>query len=241
MFHAAALAKVTPRQPFVGEAWLPGIQVMTARLREGSVDGMYLAAQGGHNAESHNHNDVGNFVVFRNGEPLLIDVGVETYSAKTFSSKRYDIWTMQSAYHNCPTVNGAMQAPGRQYEARDVEFRKDSGGVELGIQIAGAYPPEAKLESWRRVIRLDRAANEVVVRDEARLRGPGVVTLNLMLPSQSQIDRLHWEGPGVERQVDEVNVEDRRLASVWGGRVYRVRLVSAKAPANASWTLRVRG
>jgi len=241
MFHAKTLAAVTPRQPFVGEAWMPGIQVMTARLREGSAEGMYVAAQAGHNAESHNHNDVGNFVAFRNGEPLLIDVGVETYSAKTFSPRRYEIWTMQSGYHNCPTVNGVMQSPGREFEARQVEFKKDGSGVEVGMEIAGAYPSEAKIASWRRVIRLDRAANELVVRDTARLNGPGEVTLNLMTTSEKNIERLHCEGPGVQRFVDEVPVEDRRLQSVWGPKLYRVRLVSAKAPANGSWLLRVRG
>jgi hypothetical protein len=241
MFHAKTLAGMTPRQPFVGEAWMPGIQVMTARSREGSAEGLYLAAQAGHNAESHNHNDVGNFVAFRNGEPILIDVGVETYSAKTFSPKRYEIWTMQSAYHNCPTVNGVMQSPGREFEARNVEFKKDGNGVELGMEIAGAYPSDAELESWRRIIRLDRASNEIVIRDMARLRSPGEVTLNLMMTSEKHLERLHWEGPGIERKVDEVNVEDRRLQSVWGNRLYRVRLISANAPATASWTLRVKG
>ena len=51
---------------------------MTARVTERSSDGFYVAAQGGHNAESHNHNDVGNFIVFLNGKPVIVDVGVET-------------------------------------------------------------------------------------------------------------------------------------------------------------------
>ncbi|MBI4902253.1 MAG: heparinase II/III family protein [Acidobacteria bacterium] len=240
IFHATTLAKVTPRQPLVAEAWLPGIQVMTARYREGSKEGMYVAAQGGHNAESHNHNDVGNFVCFANGEPLLIDVGVETYSAKTFSSKRYEIWTMQSAYHNCPTINGVMQSPGRDFEARNVAFKKGASAVELSMDIAAAYPADAKVESWQRTIRLDRAANELVIRDNARLRQLGEITLNLMTPSDKNVKRLHWEGPGVECKVDEVKVEDSRLRNAWGDRLYRIRLVSAKAPANASWTLRVK-
>jgi hypothetical protein len=41
--------------------------VAAARLRQGSVNGLYFAALGGHNAESHNHNDVGNFVVYLDG------------------------------------------------------------------------------------------------------------------------------------------------------------------------------
>ncbi len=109
----------------------------------------------------------------------------------------------------------------------------------MSMEIAGAYPAEAKLESWRRVIRLDRSAHEVVVRDTARLRGPGEVTLNLMTTSEDNVKRLRWEGPGVECKVDEVKIDDRRLQSVWGNRLYRVRLVSAKAPASSSWTLRV--
>jgi hypothetical protein len=122
-----------------------------------------------------------------------------------------------------------------------VEYKKDGSGVELGMDLAGAYPSEAKLESWRRVIRLDRTANEVVVRDTARLNGRGEVTLNLMTNSERNIERIQWEGPPLERKVDEVNVEDRRLQSVWGKRLYRVRLVAANAPANASWVLRVKG
>ena len=79
-------------------------------MREGSAEGLCLAAQGGTNGQSHNHNDVGNFVVYADGLPAIIDVGVETYTAKTFSSPRYGIWTMQSAYHNCPTIDGVMPA-----------------------------------------------------------------------------------------------------------------------------------
>ena len=46
--------------------------------------GIYnLAVKAGDNADSHNHNDTGSFILFAEGEPLFIDVGVETYSAKT--------------------------------------------------------------------------------------------------------------------------------------------------------------
>src|SRR2546430_9673482 len=41
---------------------------------------LFRSAWGGHNAQSHNHNDVGNFIVYGDGRPVLIDLGVETYS-----------------------------------------------------------------------------------------------------------------------------------------------------------------
>ncbi|MCG8499689.1 MAG: heparinase II/III-family protein, partial [Firmicutes bacterium] len=71
-----------------------------ARSKDGCKQGFFFAAKGGYNDKSHNHNDVGNFVLYYNGYPVFIDVGVGTYTAKTFSNKRYEIWTMQSEYHN---------------------------------------------------------------------------------------------------------------------------------------------
>ena len=41
--------------------------VMAARDQGGSSQGLYVAAKGGHNDESHNHNDNGNFVINNDG------------------------------------------------------------------------------------------------------------------------------------------------------------------------------
>ena len=161
LFHGAEIRKAEARDPLVREAWLGGIQVAAARRRAGTTGGFYFAALGGHNAESHNHNDVGNFVVYLDGNPVLIDVGVESYTAKTFSSKRYEIWTMQSAFHNLPTINGVMQAAGRQYEARDVGFHADDAAAEFTADLAAAYPER----SGRREMAPQRAAGSRGQRD----------------------------------------------------------------------------
>ncbi|MBA3377767.1 MAG: heparinase II/III family protein, partial [Chloroflexia bacterium] len=83
-----------PPYPLVRQSWLDGIQVLTARETDGTDDGLFLAAKGGHNGESHNHNDIGSFIVGLDGQPVLIDAGVEDYTKKTFSAQRYEIWTM---------------------------------------------------------------------------------------------------------------------------------------------------
>jgi hypothetical protein len=59
--------------PLLRGVWLGSVdrQLMTARSRAGSTEGLYLAAWGGHNAQSHNHNDVGNFLHAR--APALKD------------------------------------------------------------------------------------------------------------------------------------------------------------------------
>lgn len=64
-----------------------------------------MAAKGGHNDESHNHNKMGQFIVYYDGKSVFIDIGVGTYTEKTFSPKLYEIWTMQSAYYNLPTMD----------------------------------------------------------------------------------------------------------------------------------------
>ena len=245
LFGLAETRTAEARQPLLREAWLPGIQVAAARLRLGAVNGFYFAALGGHNAESHNHNDVGNFVVFLDGNPVLIDVGVETYTAKTFSAQRYEIWTMQSAFHNLPAINGVMQAAGRQYAARDVSFRSDDAGAEFAADIAAAYPKVAGVERWVRTIRLDRGADRMVVTDRYTLRGgPGKVEMSLMTPKVARPDgprglgleagaRIFIDAPGDPRlRVEEIPTPDPRLHGVWGDRIYRALAEWSSLPAS---------
>lgn len=245
LFHLAELRKAPRAQALLREAWLAGIQVMTARAQDGSPRGLYLAAQGGHNAESHNHNDVGNFLVYANGVPAIIDVGVETYTAKTFSSKRYEIWTMQSAYHNCPTIDGVMQSPGRQFAASEVSYQPG----ELRMNIATAYPKEAGLESWRRTFRLDRERNQVVIRDDYALaRAAKEITLTLMTPCRVSLEapgklslagtlRVEYD-PALTPAVEEIPLEDSRLRGAWGERLYRILLRATNPAQRATWTTR---
>lgn len=123
-----------------------------------------LAVKAGDNADSHNHNDTGSFTVYKNGTPLLIDVGVESYTQKTFSPQRYEIWTMQSAYHNLPAINGIQQMDGERYRAADVSYQMSDTLCEISMDIAGAYPKEAGLLSYRRAVSLHKS-REIVVKD----------------------------------------------------------------------------
>jgi len=142
--------------PMPAQAWLSATGVLTARSRAGCAAGLFLAAKAGHNGESHNHNDVGSFVVALDGRPLLIDVGVGVYTRQTFGPDRYEIWTMQSSWHNVPEVDGVAQAPGRGYAARRVQGLLAGDSAELSMDLARAYPADAGIRSWRRTLRLSR-------------------------------------------------------------------------------------
>lgn len=158
------------------ECWYDGIEVMIEREYPADDKGFFLAVKGGHNAESHNHNDVGSFIIYNNGEPLLLDVGCGQYTKKTFSSQRYDIWAMCSDYHNLPTINGKTQLPGRQYKAEDVKFSPENHS--LSLDISKAYPESAGIESLGRKASLRDGVIEIS--DEIALKAPGKAVFTLI-------------------------------------------------------------
>ncbi|HEV2073550.1 MAG TPA: heparinase II/III family protein [Thermomicrobiales bacterium] len=243
-FRPIPQPETPPTYPLIKQSWLDGIQVLTAREAEGSSQGLFLAAKGGHNDESHNHNDVGSFIVGLDGQPVLIDAGVEEYTKKTFSDRRYEIWTMQSAYHNLPTVNGVQQAPGAEYHATDVSADIADDRAVLHLDIASAWPQEAGVQRWERTVQLLRGQDaKVTISDDYMLTSdPQSITLTLM--SASHVDastpgQLRLEGPKrallVDYDVDiwqveteRIPVNDQRMSPVWGDCVTRI-LLHAKA------------
>ena len=104
---------------------------------------LILAAKGGYNEESHNHNDIGTFLLYRDGSPVIVDIGSATYCAKTFSAKRYEMFNNSSAYHCCPVIDRIPQQAGMEYRARQVCFQEDDGQIQFSLDIAAAYPSVA--------------------------------------------------------------------------------------------------
>ena len=244
LFDLDELLATKAREPLLRDVWLPDLQVMAARSSAGSTKGFYVAAKGGNNAESHNHNDVGNFIVYYNGEPVIIDVGVGTYTAKTFSNDRYSIWTMQSASHNLPTINGVMQRDGREYRATNVEHEADDGTALLSLDITSAYPREAKVKTWARSITLERGKDVVLVDRYTLQEFSRPFVLSLMTACTPSISKegsiLLRRGGGrsgrsVSISYDEhkfsaafepIPISDPRLQASWGTQIYRVLLTS---------------
>jgi len=246
------------RAPYVRDVWFADTQVMAAREREGDVRGLYVAAKGGHNAESHNHNDVGNFLLFADGFPLFVDLGTEEYSAKTFGPERYSLWYLQSQYHNLPTANGALQASGEARRAKEVAYRSDDGGAELAMDISEAYVPEAGLGSWTRTVRLNRGSRaEVVVADDFASRdgAPLAIFHSLITPCEPKVvdegrlsfeyaegrfAELDYDAEKLEAGVEKLDFMDDRLRRSWGERMYRVVLREKEPVARGARTITVR-
>jgi hypothetical protein len=223
------------------DAYLPDTQLITSRSAAQKNKGLFLAAKGGHNDESHNHNDVGNFIIYKDGHPFIIDVGVETYTRKTFSDERYQIWTMNSDYHNLPSINGVRQRNGRDFKANEIKYRQDDEGIEFSLNIADAYPEEAAIQSWKRTFIFNRGKSVELVDDYILESYKKPVTLHLMSPYDPRIESggVIRIGPQEENaliltfpqeeficKVDTIKLEDERLKNVWGGILYRINLIS---------------
>lgn len=246
-------------EPLERDFWLPELQVMGARSYEGSHKNFYIACKSGHNAESHNHNDVGNFIVYSDGYPAIIDVGVETYTAKTFSSRRYEIWTMQSAFHNLPTINGVMQKDGEEYRASNVKYEAEENQASFSLDISKAYPEEALVKSWNRKITLIRR-KEVIVNEKYELsevkkdlemtlmswrkpeiKGEGVIRLN----NPEQIEHLNtvhilYDKNKFAPEIETIHIDDSHLQNSWGDKLYRIRLTYKNTPLKGEFSIRIR-
>ena len=122
--------------------------------------GVGIAIKGGNNAEPHNHNDVGSFHIYKNGVPLLVDIGAPLYDKFYFSNRRYENFAASSRSHSVPIVNNSLQKDGKQYCATNV-LMEQSG---IRMDIAEAYENE-NLQSLVRDIRFDRESGVTTLCD----------------------------------------------------------------------------
>ena len=201
--------------------WYPSVGVYAAR--QGS---WVLGAKFGSNGDSHNHNDTGSITVYKDGRPFLIDIGVESYTKKTFSPQRYEIWTMQSAWHNLPTFDGVQQLPGAEYAAREVCTDKNSITGEL----AGAYPPIPGLTTYHRSLSISEQG--ITLRDETDY--PGTVELTLLTEQKpaptadgfavGTLGGIRFDPAAVTAAVTAVPITDPRLRTAWPETIYKITL-----------------
>lgn len=203
-----------------------------------------LAVKAGDNDDSHNHNDTGSFTVYKDGRPIFIDAGVESYTKKTFSPERYQIWTMQSQYHNLPTFGGCaetgMQHNGEAYAAKDVSWSLAPDICQISLDIADAYPDTGVL-SYRRSATLEKGKQIVIHDVYTGTSRPAVLSLmtyeepcwdaasaTLMLggkedtrgPDISSLASCMIQGAGTVC-TETIPITDARLKGAWGHEIYR--------------------
>ena len=131
-----------------------------------------VALKGGHNAEHHNHNDVGSFVVALGNKTPLVDPGSEIYTRRTFSNERYASDVLNSWGHPVPRIGGELQETGRQAAARVLKTEFGDKADTLVLDLSAAY----KVKSLKRLVRTfvysREGAGSLRVTDEAEFDQP---------------------------------------------------------------------
>ncbi len=233
LFSLDGWEKYAANEPLIGEYYFPDLQVAIARDKKGSSDGFFMAAKGGHNDEQHNHNDVGSCIIFYNGKPVIVDVGVGTYTKQTFSDERYKIWTMQSDYHNLPLINGVSQSPGRGFKAKDSKFKSGKSKVTFTTNITDAYPQEANVENWEREYIFERG-KKITISDIFKLKKiSGKTELHFITPLQCNTEmpgvvylkgedctiQMRYDNNVQNVRLEYKNIDDEKLTKVWGNKI----------------------
>lgn len=215
-FPSSVLQKPQARKPSAGPAmrdWFADAQVLICRPRTGRTPGLGVAIKGGHNSEHHNHNDVGTFVVAIDGETPLIDPGSEVYTARTFSSKRYESKVLNSYGHPVPLVAGQMQKKGRQAAARIIKTEFTDEQDTIVLDISDAYAVKSLKQLQRTFVFSREGTGSLTVTDEVEFDTPQTFGTALVTfsPQRRIKGREIWVGKGKNQVRVEVDGVECRI------------------------------
>jgi hypothetical protein len=128
-------------------------------ITKGTRSDFFFAAKGGSNHESHNHLDVGHFVLGTTEELFLTDLGAGEYTKDYFDDKkRYNYFPPAAASHSLPIINQQMQvATAEKATVLQVNEKR------FDLELSAFYPPES-VSSFKRHFIL--SPQEVIIEDD---------------------------------------------------------------------------
>lgn len=160
------------------------LKIALMRENTNAMEGLCFALKGGHNSESHNHNDVGQFFLYHNATPVIVDMGGMTYTRKTFSPERYTIMAMRSLYHSTITPLGMEQLPGVEYASSEEVF--DEVGRTVSMNIKNAYPAGSGILNLTRKVTL--ADGTVTLTDTVAYAEEGALDIHFLTPDAPTVN-----------------------------------------------------
>lgn len=108
-----------------------------------------LAVKAGHNGESHNHNDVGSFILSTAEGQILCDLGAGRYFNGYFDPKiRYTLLNNASWGHSVPIVDGQFQKAGREY-CGSLSWQENKITVDFALAYGGAVKKLVRTFEYR--------------------------------------------------------------------------------------------
>ena len=228
--------KVTART----SVWFPDCKIAIFRENEDTSKGFYLAVKGGHNKESHNHKDVGCFVVYYDGKPVIIDPSHGSYDNGFFGPMRYHRWFMKSSYHSIPSPNGLEEEAGSTaYASCDEVFSEKERSFFM--ELKNAFARDSGLVSMHRKCTLTDGGitvdDTVILKEEGEIRfnylslaEPRVISDGKLLIAEGRT--FEYDTEGVELVIERVEnknlpYEDLNFKALWNtDAIWRITLVN---------------
>lgn len=179
MLYQAAKADATPPVAGADVSQAGGIRTVFSEAavyigrpeNPASAGALGVALKGGNNEEQHNHNDIGSYVVVLGDTPVLLDPGPETYTARTFSSRRYESKLLNSYGHAVPVVAGQLQQSGAQARGPIIKQEFTPAADTITLDMTSAYKvPE--LKQLHRTFTYNRTGGTFTVRDDVEYSSP---------------------------------------------------------------------
>lgn len=196
--------------------WFGDGGVLICRPAGDGSNGFAAVLKGGHNAEHHNHNDVGSFSVVVGRSMVLCDPGAEVYTARTFSSRRYESKVLNSYGHSVPVLAGKLQQPGARARAEVLDKEFTEGRDRLVLDLRSAYALEGLKQLERTFVFQREGRPSLTVRDRVAFAQPETFETAL----------LTW-GKWQQISANELRITDAERAVVVrieaGGREFKVR------------------
>lgn len=197
--------------------WFGDGGVLICRPAPGAKTEFAAVLKGGHNAELHNHNDVGSFSVVLGDRMLICDPGGEVYTGRTFSGKRYESKVLNSFGHAVPVVDGKLQKTGA--DARGVVLQTQFSDREdsLKLDLRSAYPAKALRKLERTFVFRRGESPSLSVSDDIAFETPGNFETALVTWGE-------WKRDGADALVITDGGKSLRVEIATGGVPFEVRV-----------------
>jgi hypothetical protein len=173
--------------------WFSDGGVLICRPKSVKSRALGAAIKGGHNAEQHNHNDLGSFVVALGKSTPLLDPGPEVYTSRTFGAKRYDSKVLNSFGHSVPLVAGCMQSVGSNAKAKILKTDFTDAADTLAMDISSAYSAKSLKKLTRTFVFSREGTGKLTILDEVEFSRPeeyGTALITLAKWQQTSPNRL---------------------------------------------------
>ena len=169
-FGLAPPAKTVAATPALADRdWFPSAGVLVSRADGGAFA---VALKPRNPVTAHAHGDAGSYCLAAGGRIVAGDPGGEVYTARTFSSRRFESKMLNSYGHPVPLVDGQLQVIGNFEKSEILSTDFTPARDELVVDLTKAYPQAKRLVSLVRTFAFDRAARTFTVKDVVRFSAP---------------------------------------------------------------------